>query len=198
MHSSSPRSSWGSVLSKVTAGIALVLLAASCSSETSGEAAPATSATVVTTVAGQQGADDGGSTDIDVEIGDCVKLGGTMSDAEIEEAACGSPESNYKVIAKAEQNASCVSDADQVYYETYGGTEQGALCLDVDWVVDGCMSIPSGMDEPARVDCADPAATNVERVTKIVEGAVDVEQCEEGGYSYPERQFTVCTETVTV
>nr|WP_256982405.1 hypothetical protein [Rhodococcus sp. 06-418-1B] len=182
---------------KVAAVAALAVAVASCSSSDGGEpVAATTSAAAVATVAGQQGSDDGGSVELDVEIGDCVSLGGTMSAAEISEAACGSVESNYKVVAKAEQNANCPSDVNQVYYETWAGSEQGALCLDLDWVVDGCMSVPSGTDEPTRVDCADPAATNVERVTEIVEGAVDVEQCTEGGYSYPERQFTVCTETI--
>lgn len=178
---------------------AAVLLSAGCSAG-SEETPPATAAasTVPTTiVAGQEGSDDGGSTDIDVAIGDCVTLGGTMTAATIDTAACGSAESNYRVIAKAQQNAQCPSDADQVYYETLNGTEQGALCLDIDWVVDGCMSIPTGEDEPRRVECTDPTATNVERVTAILEDTTDVESCSEGGFTYTERRFTVCTETVT-
>jgi hypothetical protein len=190
----------------LAAGAALTLmLAAGCSSSDAGTAvaadttASSSSAAPTTTdnVSGQEGIDAGGSTDIDVEIGQCVKLGGTMTAAEIDNAECGSMESNYKVIAKAEENEQCPTDVNQTYYETLNGVEQGALCLDVDWVIDGCMSVPStGMDEPARVDCADPSATSVEKVTEIKTGTADPNDCPEGGFAYEARQFVVCTTTV--
>ncbi|MFC9786903.1 hypothetical protein [Rhodococcus sp. NPDC127528] len=150
-----------------------------------------------TTIAGQQAGDGGGSTDFRAEIGDCVTLGGTTAAAEISKAACGSAESNYKVVAKAKANSNCPSDADQVYYETLGSREQGALCLDIDWIVGGCMSVPAGDDEPLRVECGDPSATAVERAVQIIEDTTDIEQCSEGGFTHPERRFTVCTESVT-
>ena len=191
----------------LAAGAALTLmLAAGCSSSDAGTAvaadttASSSSATPTTTdnVSGQEGIDAGGSTDIDVEIGQCVKLGGTMTAAEIDNAECGSMESNYKVIAKAEENEQCPTDVNQTYYETLNGVEQGALCLDVDWVIDGCMSVPStGMDEPARVDCADPSATSVEKVTEIKTGTADPNDCPEGGFAYEARQFVVCTTTMS-
>ncbi|OZE20410.1 hypothetical protein CH262_22730 [Rhodococcus sp. 05-2255-1e] len=190
----------------LAAGAALTLmLAAGCSSSDAGTAvaadttASSSSAAPTTTdnVSGQEGIDAGGSTDIDVEIGQCVKLGGTMTAAEIDNAECGSTESNYKVIAKAAENEQCPTDVNQTYYETLNGVEQGALCLDVDWVIDGCMSVPStGMDEPARVDCADPSATSVEKVTEIKTGTADPNDCPEGGFAYEARQFVVCTTTV--
>lgn len=191
----------------LAAGAALTLmLAAGCSSSDAGTAvaadttASSSSAAPTTTdnVSGQEGIDAGGSTDIDVEIGQCVKLGGTMTAAEIDNAECGSMESNYKVIAKAEENEQCPTDVNQTYYETLNGVEQGALCLDVDWVIDGCMSVPStGMDEPARVDCADPSATSVEKVTEIKTGTADPNDCPEGGFAYETRQFVVCTTTMS-
>ena len=191
----------------LAAGAALTLmLAAGCSSSDAGTAvdadttASSSSAAPTTTdnVSGQEGIDAGGSTDIDVEIGQCVKLGGTMTAAEIDNAECGSMESNYKVIAKAEENEQCPTDVNQTYYETLNGVEQGALCLDVDWVIDGCMSVPStGMDEPARVDCADPSATSVEKVTEIKTGTADPNDCPEGGFAYEARQFVVCTTTMS-
>lgn len=191
----------------LAAGAALTLmLAAGCSSSDAGTAvaadttASSSSAAPTTTdnVSGQEGIDAGGSTDIDVEIGQCVKLGGTMTAAEIDNAECGSMESNYKVIAKAKENEQCPTDVNQTYYETLNGVEQGALCLDVDWVIDGCMSVPStGMDEPARVDCADPSATSVEKVTEIKTGTADPNDCPEGGFAYEARQFVVCTTTMS-
>nr|WP_230594622.1 hypothetical protein [Rhodococcus fascians] len=192
----------------LAAGATLTLLfAAGCSSSDSGNAVAAdtttssstsTAASTTDDVTGQEGIDAGGSTDIDVEIGQCVELGGTMTAATIANAECGSMESNYKVIAKAEQNEQCPTDVNQTYYETLDGVEQGALCLDVDWVVDGCMSVPTGgIDEPARVDCSDPSATDVEQVTEIKTGTADPNDCPEGGFAYEARQFVVCTTTIS-
>ena len=91
-----------------------------------------------------------GDVDIDVSIGDCVKLGGTTTAAEIDNADCGSKDSNYKVVAKVPTSDLCASDVDSYYYETLAGDEQGAVCLDVDWVVGGCMDLGSGMDEDRK------------------------------------------------
>lgn len=184
---------------------ALLILTA-CSSDVTPRAVPAddlgaiaTSTTSTTserpsTPPGQQGEDIGGDVDIDVEIGDCVELGGTMSDATIDNATCGSQESNYKVIAKVPTGDQCSPDADQYYYETYGGVEQGALCLDVDWVIGGCMEL-SG-DDPLRADCTSPGSNTV-RVVEILPNTTDVNQCSDpadSGYAYSDRNFMVCVE----
>lgn len=199
---------WGTSVrvAGMIAGMVLAAATVSCSSGTvEGTAAPQDSSisaadrasAPLTTISGQDVGDGGGRTDFRAEIGDCVTLGGTIDAAEIESATCGSMDSNYKVIGKASENSQCPSDADQVYYETFGSIERGALCLDIDWVVGGCMSLPDGDAEPFRVECTDPSAESVERVSQIVEGVTDVEQCEEGGFTHPDRQFTVCTETLT-
>ncbi|MDH6676234.1 hypothetical protein M2284_000422 [Rhodococcus sp. LBL1] len=188
----------------VASVVAATALVAGCGGSVEGTAAAAdtaatssSSSAAPSTVAGQQGSDRGGSVDIDVAIGDCVRLGGTSDAATIAEAKCGSDKSNYKVVAKATKNAQCPSDVDQVYYETRWGTERGALCLDVDWVMGGCMTVPDGEDEPQRVACNDPHAPRIERAVEIIEGVTDVEQCSEGGFVHDERRFTVCTETVS-
>ncbi|CBH47304.1 putative lipoprotein [Prescottella equi 103S] len=183
--------------------VAAALTAAGCGTSVDGTAtaastsAAATSSSSSTTSTAPREADLGGRVDIDVEIGDCVRLGGTADAATIDEAVCGSDKSNYKVVGKAAKNAQCASDVDQVYYETRWGNERGALCLDIDWVMGGCMSLPDGDDdEPQRVECDDPYAPGIERAIEVIEGVVDVEQCSEGGYVHDEREFTVCTETV--
>lgn len=190
-------------------GVALAALACStlfligCGSNVTPRAVPAddpvaaTSTGATTTAASptsQEGEDAGGDVDIDVEIGECVDLGGTMDDATIDNATCGSPDANYKVIGKAPSNDLCVSDADQYYYETFGGIEQGALCLDVDWVVDGCMEL-SGED-PERGDCNAPGSDTV-RVVEILTGTTSVDDCSmdaTSGFTYSERNFVVCVE----
>jgi hypothetical protein len=193
---------WAHVRRRIELGavVAAAVFAVGCSSTVDGTATaasdPVTSA--ATTAAGQVGSDGGGEVDIDVEIGECVRLGGTMDAATISEASCGSADSNYRVIAKAETNAQCPSDVDQVYYEESSlGTELGALCLDIDWVIGGCMSVPDGGDdEPQRVDCADAHVPGVQRAVELIDGATDVERCSEGGFVYREREFVVCTEEV--
>ncbi|MET4047069.1 hypothetical protein BJD99_03325 [Rhodococcus sp. 1163] len=173
------------------------LIVASCSSDITPRAIPAADAgpnpTTATTTRPPPAQEDI-DIDIDVEIGECVELGGTFDDADIDNATCGSPASNYKVIAKAPSGDECISDADQYYYETLRGVEQGALCLDVDWVVGGCMEV-SG-DDPVRADCATPGAETV-RVVEILPGTTEVNDCSDpatSGYAYDERNFIVCVE----
>ncbi len=176
-------------------------LLASCSSNVTPRAIPAddpttasNSTTVATPPLSQQGADTGGDVDLDVEIGDCVELGGTQFEASIDEAKCGSSDSNYRVVGKAPTSDECISDADQYYYETVRDIEQGALCLDVDWVIDGCMEL-SGED-PLRVECDSPGQYTV-RVVEIRSDTADIDACtgaSDSGFEYDERNFIVCVE----
>jgi hypothetical protein len=134
----------------------------------------------------------GGSTDFEANVGDCVNLGGTVADATIAKASCGSRSSNYKVIGKAPTNTSCVSDRDNYYAETLNGIEQGALCLDIDWVVGGCMDV--GGEDPKRIDCTERGTQRV-KVTNIQQGADDAGACTSGtGFTYPSRHFVVCVQ----
>lgn len=138
------------------------------------------------------GSDTGGDVDFDAEIGDCVTLGGTINDATIEQASCGSRASNYKVIGKAPTSSECIADRDNYYAETINGVETGAICLDIDWVVGGCMDV--GGDDPKRIDCTESAIEGI-RVTNIVQGTDDVGACDSGtGFKYTERRFVVCVE----
>jgi hypothetical protein len=153
--------------------------------------APFSSKTTTATPPSSSGAD----LDIDVEIGDCVNLGGTVDDAVIDNATCGSRESNYKVVGKVGSSDECVSDADQTYYETLGGTETGALCLDIDWVVGTCMALDG--EDPVRIDCNDPSSGG-EKVTEILQNTDDANDCtiSAGGFVYSERRFVVCTDSL--
>ncbi|MEV0294259.1 hypothetical protein [Nocardia sp. NPDC050710] len=134
----------------------------------------------------------GGNTDFQANVGDCVTLGGTTNDATISKASCGSRSANYKVIAKAPTSSACVSDRDNYYAETLNGVQQGALCLDIDWVVGGCMDV--GGDDPKRIDCTERGIQGI-RVTNIAQGASDAGACSTGtGFTYKERKFVVCVE----
>lgn len=189
---------------------ALVPFAAGCSTTVTGTAQPALDNAISPTSSAESTSDSeptstrsprtttstvptGGNTSFDAEIGDCVTLGGTTTDAEIDRASCGSRAANYKVIGKVAKRSECVSDADSYYAETVNGVEQGALCLDIDWVVGGCMDV--GGEDPKRVDCTEPAVDGV-KVLSIEQDADSADACGAGGsgYVYPERRFVVCVE----
>lgn len=177
------------------------LILGGCASEVSGTAVAISGATIAPTTTTNPPTttptpeiDDGGSVDIDVQIGECVNLGGTVDEAAIANATCGSPQSNYVVFAKTPTSAECPEDADQYYYETYFDIEQGALCLDIDWQVGGCMDLVGEFAQ--RIDCATPGA-DTRRVVTILQGTSSVDDCPDPalyGFEKDSRNFVVCVE----
>ncbi|MBU8813028.1 hypothetical protein KL953_29550 [Mycolicibacterium goodii] len=137
-----------------------------------------------------------------MQAGDCLKMGGTFERPEATRAACGSKESNYKVVSVlvgADDTDECPTDVDSYYTMTsrFGG-ESHTVCMDIDWVVGGCMNVdPQNAADPYRVDCSDAGAPHRQRATEILQGISNPDQCATGlGYAYDERQFTVCVENV--
>jgi hypothetical protein len=130
---------------------------------------------------------------VDVEVGECVALGGTASFATADEATCGSQEANYVVTAKTENSDQCSQDSDQWFYETRNNVQQGALCLDIDWVEGDCFELSGPVAE--RVACTTPGLQTV-RVGETVQGATDDSACDRGqrAFTYDERKFAVCLE----
>jgi hypothetical protein len=141
----------------------------------------------------EPGADKGGDVAVDVEIGDCVTLSGSDSNADAEPATCGSGDANYKVFGKAPSQAQCASDADATYFESLGGTEVGALCLDFDWVEGDCYDV-SGQ-APVRVSCTGAGGSKRVQVGATIKGTTSVTRCPDTGYPYDERKFVVCLST---
>lgn len=136
----------------------------------------------------------------DVQAGDCLHVGGPPDRPETARVECGSPESNFRVVETVADSDECPGDVD-TYYSTrssFSGSSS-TVCLDVDWVVGGCMSVdPENARDPVRVDCGDRSASNRQRATQIVSDVANVDQCATGtGYAYDERQFTVCVEDVS-
>ncbi len=130
----------------------------------------------------------------DAAIGDCVTLQGSPSAPQIDAAVCGSPASNFKVVAKAPTHRECIADADIWYANTMNGKETGALCLDVDWGVGGCVSTAG--DWPTRIDCT-PGNADIVRVVQIIKDSDDSSKCAGGrGGVYSERKVVVCVESV--
>jgi hypothetical protein len=139
----------------------------------------------------------------ELKVGDCLKLGGTPDRPQATKAACGSRESNYRVVALAADRAQCPSDVDSSYslHSALNGSTN-TVCLDIDWVVGGCMSIdPQHVKDPFRVDCNDASVPHRQRATQILKDLdppVSVDQCASGlGYTYAQRRFAVCVQDVS-
>jgi hypothetical protein len=136
----------------------------------------------------------------DVQVGDCLEVGGPPDRPETARVQCGSPESNFRVVDAVRNTDDCPTDVDTYYSmrSSFSGTGP-TICMDVDWVIGGCMSIdPDNGRDPLRVDCADRSVSNRQRATQILRGVANVDQCATGiGYAYDERQFTVCVEDVS-
>ena len=133
-------------------------------------------------------------------VGDCLKMGGTPDRPEATKVACGSPESNFKVVANVENSDQCPTDVDSYYSMRSAFSDaSNTICMDIDWVVGGCMSIdPENDKDPLRVDCNDNSVPNRQRATQILKNVASVDQCASGvGYPYDERDFTVCVEDVS-
>jgi hypothetical protein len=136
----------------------------------------------------------------DMQVGDCLKVGGSADRPEATKVACGSPQSNFKVAANVASGDQCPSDVDS-YYSMRGAfsSSSNTVCLDINWVVGGCMSVdPQNDRDPFRVDCNDTSVSNRKRATQILKNVASVDQCASGvGYAYDQRQFTVCVEDVS-
>lgn len=135
----------------------------------------------------------------DMQAGDCLKIGGTYDRPEASEAVCGSQQSNYKVVSTVTDSDQCPMDVDSYYSMTSPFSDESeTVCMDIDWIVGGCMNIdPENDTDPYRVDCSDSTAPHRQRATEILQGVSNVDQCASGvGYAYDERQFTVCVEDV--
>lgn len=139
----------------------------------------------------------------DLKVGDCLELGGTPDRPQATKAVCGSPESNFKVVASVADRAKCPADVDSSYsMRNAFNRSNNTVCLDIDWVIGGCMSVdPDHNTDPVRVDCRDTSVPHRQRATEILtdlDAPVSVEDCVSGmGYTYTQRLFVVCVEDVT-
>jgi hypothetical protein len=136
----------------------------------------------------------------DMQAGDCLKVGGPPDRPEAAKVECGSAASNFKVVSTAQDTDQCPSDVDSYYSMSGSFNDSGTtVCMDIDWVIGGCMSIdPQNDRDPVRVDCNDASSPDRQRTTQILQNVASVDQCATGvGYAYDQRQFTVCVEDVS-
>ncbi|MFF0489373.1 LppU/SCO3897 family protein [Nocardia sp. NPDC003482] len=120
---------------------------------------------------------------LDVAVGDCVTLGENT----VEKTSCAAG-SGYRVADRAAGNAQCPADADRTFPRALPGGDHDSLCLDVNWVVGGCMDLTG---TPHPVDCAAPGRV---RVVGVKQGTADVNTCSasDRGVVYSQRRFVVC------
>jgi hypothetical protein len=158
-------------------------------------------AAAITLAAGLSGCSSAAKT-AGLKVGDCLEVGGPADRPTATSAECGSRASNFEVVATFKGQADderCPADVDSSYSMRNGfSTSATTACLDIDWVVGGCMSVdPEHNTDPVRVDCNDTEAPHRQRATQILKDAVDVDECASGlGYAYDERRFTVCVENM--
>lgn len=124
-------------------------------------------------------------------VGSCIALSGpNRNSIKAKEAKCGTAESNYRIVAIKLTRDQCPADSDQRYRRWNRDTQQ-TLCLDFDWVANGCMSIGQETWYAKRVTCTERHA---ERPTKVLFDVNSVAACPDGGYAHPVRRFTICTQ----
>jgi hypothetical protein len=81
------------------------------------------------------------------EVGKCVTVSGSASDAEVEEADCGGDDVLYEVVA---DDGKC--DPTEVNYTVeVRGSDAVDLCLD--WSVEAGDCVKTGSDFDVKVDC---------------------------------------------
>jgi hypothetical protein len=138
-----------------------------------------------------------------LRVGDCLRVGGTAERPQATKVACGSSASNFKVVATVAGEADrgqCPADVDSSY-SMRNVFSNNTACLDIDWVVGGCMSVdPDNNTDPVRVDCSDRSVPHRQRATEILndlKNPVSADLCASGvGYAYAERRFVVCVEDI--
>jgi hypothetical protein len=135
-----------------------------------------------------------------MHAGDCLQVGGPPDRPEAAKVECGSAASNFKVVSTVPDTHQCPSDVDSYYsMRSSFGNSGTTVCMDIDWVIGGCMSIdPTNDRDPVRVECNDASSPDRQRATQILQKVANVDQCTTGvGYAYDQRQFTVCVDDVS-
>lgn len=102
------------------------------------------------------------------EVGDCVTVSGSSTDAEVETADCGGADVLYKVMS---DDGKC-DETEVSYTVEVRGSDAVNLCLD--WAVEegDCVKIGGSIDE--KVDCAENKGdTTVWTIVAVGDSAKD-------------------------
>lgn len=99
------------------------------------------------------------------DVGECVTVSGTISNAEVEEAKCGADDVLYKVTA---DKGDCDPNED-TYTVTVQGSDAVKLCLF--WEVEAGDCVKEGTTGSEKVDCASNKGSTVAKVVSVEDKA---------------------------
>lgn len=110
------------------------------------------------------------------DVGECVQVTGTSTDAEIESLDCDSMDASLKVVG---DDGNC--DETEINFTSVitgrGGERTAAdLCLDVNAKAGDCFEQP-GMDPPAKVECSKAGGATAFKVAFVSDTSSDKSQC---------------------
>lgn len=128
---------------------------------------------------------------VEFKVGDCVKFVGMFDWLQVIKVECGSLVFNFKVVVVVQEDyVECLVDVDFIYLmcNVFNGLIN-IICLDIDWVIGGCMSVDFIYNiDLFWVDCDDVLVLYWQWVIQILKDFdffVSVDQCVSGvGYVY--------------
>ncbi|WP_107654394.1 LppU/SCO3897 family protein [Nocardia suismassiliense] len=127
-----------------------------------------------------------------IAAGDCAKVWGTTSDADLEKVDCVDPQANYRVAVRVDNATDACPSGDYAYYQR-AGLDGYRLCLTLNAAEGECFE-----DLPGSISRKADCALGKYRAGKIVRGTTDRMTCGTDTtaewalvYSTPER-LTIC------
>lgn len=129
----------------------------------------------------------------DAPVGGCLNLGGSVVDAKPVLVNCSSVAHAYKIVRRVNQPQEC-GDTDHSYFFNSKATGPFAVCLDLAWDASSCLSLGQPVK---KVSCDDPQAPKKYKPLKVIVDTMGLDGCTSGGYTHPQRRFTVCTQPET-
>ncbi|PWN04841.1 hypothetical protein DJ010_04350 [Nocardioides silvaticus] len=122
------------------------------------------------------------------DVGECVTVSGTTTDADVEEAECGGDDVLYKVTA---DDGDCDLESEVNYTVEVNGSDAVDLCLF--WEVEPGDCIKEGTTSDEKVDCATNKGTTVAKVVSVEDSAdAKCASKQEFAFANKKRDVTVC------
>ncbi|WP_194834251.1 hypothetical protein [Nocardia sp. XZ_19_369] len=106
-----------------------------------------------------------------IAAGDCAKVWGTTSDADLEKADCVDPQANYRVAVRVDNGTEACPSGDYAYYKR-AGLDGYRLCLTLNAAEGECFE-----DLPGSISRKTTCDLGKYRVGKVVRGTTDRMTC---------------------
>jgi hypothetical protein len=145
--------------------------------------------------------------DVPGQPGECVRLAGIKSAADIAAAACGTANATHKVVVRVTDPRRCPTDVDVIFDSTKAplqrtdGRGRVALCLDIDWAPGECYAFDVVRTFGRRSPCVEPSGPplgeQIVRAANRVEATTQAGVCPSAAVVYSERKVVQCLEEPT-